>query len=106
MGLSEPKGSGDGDSAAARDEFTVVLARSGREVHVREGETILIALLSAGIDVDFSCEEGMCGACETKVLDGTPIHRGTVYPTEEHVRRSTALICCAGSRSERLTLDL
>jgi ferredoxin len=106
MGLSEPKGLGDGDSGAALDEFTVVLARSGREVHVREGETILFALLCAGINVDFSCEEGMCGACETKVLDGTPIHRGTVYPTEEHVRRSTALICCAGSRSERLTLDL
>ncbi|HXO03865.1 MAG TPA: 2Fe-2S iron-sulfur cluster binding domain-containing protein [Stellaceae bacterium] len=99
-------GRSDEDRGAALDAFTVVLAKSGREVRVEEGETILIALLGAGIDVDFSCEEGMCGACETKVLAGVPVHHGSVYPAAEHERRSTALICCAGSRSERLTLDL
>jgi tetrachlorobenzoquinone reductase len=88
------------------DEFTVVLARSGREIAVKDGESILFSLLCAGIDVPFSCEEGMCGACETKVLAGAPVHRGTAFTAEEHQRRSTALICCAGSRSTRLTLDL
>jgi hypothetical protein len=48
----------------------------------------------------------MCGACETKLLAGDPIHRGTAYPAEMHLRRSTVLVCCAGSRSERLVLDL
>ncbi|HVH82028.1 MAG TPA: 2Fe-2S iron-sulfur cluster binding domain-containing protein [Stellaceae bacterium] len=96
----------DQDSDQGLDTFTVVLARSGREVQVAVGETILFALLCAGVSVEFSCEEGMCGACETKVLAGTPVHRGTVYPAAEHERRSTALICCAGSCSERLTLDL
>jgi tetrachlorobenzoquinone reductase len=90
----------------ALDTFTVVLARSGREVRVEPGDTILFALICGGIDVEFSCEEGLCGACETKVLAGTPVHRGTAYPAEVHERRSTALICCAGSRSERLVLDL
>src|SRR5271168_4611670 len=99
-------GRSDEDCGATLGAFTVVLAKSGREVRVEEGETILLALLGAGIDVDFSCEEGMCGACETKVLAGVPVHRGTVYPAEEHNRRSTMLICCGGSRSERLTLDL
>jgi len=100
MGLSDEHG------AEALDSFTVVLARSGREVHVAPGDTILFALLCAGVDIEFSCEEGMCGACETKVLAGTPVHRGTAYPIAEHERRSTALMCCAGSRSERLVLDL
>jgi vanillate O-demethylase ferredoxin subunit len=99
----EPSDEGAGEFL---ESFTVVLAKSGREVRVAPGETILLALLSAGIAVDFSCEEGMCGACETKVLAGVPVHRGTVYSVEEHERRSTALICCAGSRSQRLTLDL
>jgi vanillate O-demethylase ferredoxin subunit len=99
-------GPSDEGAGEALDSFTVVLAKSGREVRVEPGETILFALLCAGINVEFSCEEGMCGACETKVLAGVPVHRGTVYPTEEHERRSTALICCAGSRSERLTLDI
>jgi tetrachlorobenzoquinone reductase len=96
----------DADGGAPLEAFTVVLARSGREVRVEAGESILWALLGASIDVEFSCEEGMCGACETKVLAGVPVHRGTVYPAEEHDRRSTMLICCGGSRSERLTLDL
>jgi ferredoxin len=99
----EPSDEGAGEFL---ESFTVVLSRSGREVRVAPGETILLALLSAGIAVDFSCEEGMCGACETKVLAGVPVHRGTVYPVQEHERRSTALVCCAGSRSQRLTLDL
>jgi len=97
---------GPSDEDGGRDSFTVVLARSGREVRVAPGDTILFALLGAGIDVEFSCEEGLCGACETKVVAGTPVHRGSVYPAEVHERRSTALICCAGSRSERLVLDL
>ena len=99
----EPSDEGHGE---ALDSFTVVLARSGREVRVEPGETILFALISAGVDVEFSCEEGLCGACETKVLSGIPVHRGTVYSAEVHERRSTALICCAGSRSERLVIDL
>ena len=98
--------SSDPDSAAPLDAFAVVLARSGREVPVNPGETILLALLCAGVDVAFSCEEGMCGACETKVLAGTPVHRGTAFPAEHHERHATALICCAGSRSARLVLDL
>jgi tetrachlorobenzoquinone reductase len=96
----------DGDPGKALDSFTVVLARSGREVHIEKGDTILFALLCAGVNAEFSCEEGMCGACETKVLAGTPVHRGSAFSAEEHERRSTALICCAGSRSARLTLDL
>ena len=96
----------EAEAAEALEAFTVVLAKSGREVSVGAGESILLALLGAGIDVAFSCEEGMCGACETGVLAGIPVHRGTAYPTHVHEQRRTALICCAGSRSERLVLDL
>jgi len=88
------------------DEFTVVLARSGTEVPVRRGQTILEALLNARIDVAYSCEQGVCGACETKLLSGTPDHRDFVRTPEDHERLSTLMICCAGSRSQRLTIDL
>jgi vanillate O-demethylase ferredoxin subunit len=88
------------------DEFTVVLARSGTEIAVQRGETILGALLNARIDVSYSCEQGVCGACETKLLSGTPEHRDFVRSPEEHARLATLMICCAGSRSKRLTLDL
>jgi ferredoxin-NADP reductase len=87
-------------------EFTVVLAKSGTEVLVRDGQSILNALRAASVDVSYSCEEGVCGACEVKCLDGIPLHRDAVRTAAEHDRLSTVMICCARSRSKRLTLDL
>jgi vanillate O-demethylase ferredoxin subunit len=94
------------DAEPLQDEFTVVLARSGVEIAVHKGETILEALLGAHIDVSYSCEQGVCGACEVKYLSGRPEHRDTVRSPEEHDEISTLMICCAGSRSKRLTLDI
>jgi vanillate O-demethylase ferredoxin subunit len=94
------------EAAPLCDEFTVVLARSGTEIRVQPGESILGALLNARIDVAYSCEQGVCGACETKLLSGTPEHRDFVRSPEEHARLCTLMICCAGSRSKRLTIDL
>jgi len=87
-------------------DFTVVLAKSGTEVLVRSGESILNALRDASVEVSYSCEEGVCGACEVRFLAGAPLHRDAVRSADEHDRLSTVMICCARSRSERLTLDL
>ncbi len=87
-------------------EFTVVLAKSGTEVRVREGQTILDALRRARIEVSYCCEHGVCGACELRFLAGEPVNRDSVRSAAEHDRLSTVMICCAGSRSKRLTLDL
>ena len=87
-------------------EFTVVLAKSGTEILVHEGVSILAALRNAAVDVSYSCEEGICGACEQKFLAGNPVHRDFFRSPEEHDRLSTLMICCAGSKSKRLTLDL
>ena len=92
--------------AISTDTFTVVLARSGREAEVPAGETILQALLNAGEDVMYSCEQGICGACEVRVVGGTPRHCDSVLSAEEHERRGTMIICCSSSASNRLVLDI
>jgi ferredoxin len=86
--------------------FIVELGRSGGEYHVPAGDTILNILLDAGIDLQYSCEQGICGACEVNYLSGTPEHRDSVRAPEEHDADKTILICCAGSQSARLVLDL
>jgi len=93
-------------TAPATKSFTAILKRSGAEIEGRERESILAALLRADIDVPYSCEEGVCGACETSVLAGRPLHRDTVRTPHEHDRRATMMICCSGSDSACLTLDL
>jgi len=91
---------------AAAGGYIVSLARSGKEVRVNEGETLLKALLAAGVKVPYSCEEGVCGACETRVLSGTPDHRDMILSDREHAEGKTMMICCSGSKSERLVIDL
>jgi len=86
--------------------FVIALARSGGEFFVPEDETILNVLRDAGIDLQYSCEQGICGACEVTYVSGTPEHRDSVRAPEDHDAEKTILICCAGSRTPRLVLDL
>jgi len=91
---------------APRGGFDVVLARSGATLHVGEGKTILDTLIDAGFDVSYSCTEGVCGSCETPVLEGTPDHRDFVLSVAEKAASKTMMICCSGCKDERLVLDL
>ncbi len=86
--------------------FVVELRRSGKEFVIPAGKSILEVLRDAGMDVSYSCEQGICGACETRVISGTPDHRDSVLTPAEQAANNTVMICCAGSKSDRLVLDL
>ena len=92
--------------AAEEGGFTVALARSGREFAIPAGKSILKVLQEAGVPVTSSCEEGVCAACETRVLEGIPDHRDAILSEAERAANETMFICCSGARSERLVLDL
>jgi tetrachlorobenzoquinone reductase len=94
------------ESLDPNDSFDVRLHRSGRTVMVPAGETILDVLLDAGVNVNFSCSDGICGTCETTVIDGIPDHRDSFLSDEEKAENSKIMICCSRSRSPMLTLDL
>ena len=94
------------EAPAAEGGFTVVLAKSGQSFLVMPGKTILETLTDAGMNVASSCLEGVCGTCETRVLEGTPDHRDVVLTEAERKASKTMMICCSGSKSERLVLDL
>jgi ferredoxin-NADP reductase len=84
--------------------YTLVLARSGRELPVLPGQTMLSALERSGVEVASSCCGGICGACKVGWLEGKPLHRDRVLSPYERERNLMA--CVAGSESERLVLDL
>ena len=86
--------------------FIVVLAKSGREFEVAPGSTILETLRQAGLNVPASCEQGVCGTCETTILEGTPDHRDLLLTPGEKASGKTMMICCSGSLTDRLVLDL
>ena len=84
--------------------FTLVLARSRREIEVGLGQSILEALLGAGIEIPASCCGGICGACRIDWLEGTPVHRDRVLSPTERAR--SLMACVSGSAEERLVVDL
>ncbi|MFM9969796.1 MAG: PDR/VanB family oxidoreductase [Burkholderiales bacterium] len=94
------------EEAATGGGYKVVLQRSGKSIFVPEGKTILDALLDAGEDAPYSCMEGVCGSCETKVISGTPDHRDMILTESERKANKTMMICCSGSKSAELVLDL
>ena len=86
--------------------FVIALAKAGREFVVPPGSTILETLRQAGFTVPASCEQGVCGTCETRVLEGVPDHRDLLLTPAEKASGKTMMICCSGALSDRLVLDL
>lgn len=95
-----------GTNARPTTAFDVVLKRSGRAFHVPAGESILQVLQDNGIGVAHSCCEGVCGSCETRVIEGEPDHKDNVLSPRERASNQVMMICCSGAKSEKLVLDL
>ena len=90
----------------ARATYVVHLAKTGRTLQVTPGTSLLDQLLESGVQVDHSCCEGVCGTCQTSVLEGTPDHRDSILTAKERASGKLMMVCVSGCKSERLVLDL
>ncbi|WP_455360636.1 PDR/VanB family oxidoreductase [Streptomyces sp. SYSU K21746] len=86
--------------------FTVRLSRSGLTLTVPADRSVLEVVREAGVSADSSCEMGICGSCETKVLEGVPDHRDDLLTPEEKTGGCTMMICVSRCLGDRLVLDL
>jgi vanillate O-demethylase ferredoxin subunit len=93
--------------ASADDgSFEVRLASSGKTVLIPKDQTIVAALAAAGVEILTSCEQGVCGTCITRVLEGVPDHRDLYFTPEEQAQNDQFTPCCSRSKSPLLVLDL
>jgi vanillate monooxygenase ferredoxin subunit len=88
------------------DAFEVQLASSGRVIVVAKDSSVTQALSAAGVEVPTSCEQGVCGTCLTRVIEGVPDHRDLYMTPEEQAANDQFTPCCSRSKSARLVLDL
>ena len=93
-------------TAEADSSFELVLQRSGLTVQVPPDKSVLTVIREAGVSVLASCLEGICGTCETEVIDGDVDHRDSVLNEEERASNEYMMVCVSRCRSPRLTLDL
>jgi vanillate O-demethylase ferredoxin subunit len=86
--------------------FEIKLASSGKVYTVPADKTIVQVLSENGVDISYSCEQGVCGSCITRVLDGVPDHRDVYFTEDEHAANDQFTPCISRARSKMLVLDL
>lgn len=87
--------------------FTLVLGRSGRELRVEAGMTIIQAIENAkAARVECLCREGVCGTCETRILEGEAEHFDQYLSEQERASQQSLMLCVSRARGDRLVIDL
>lgn len=98
--------SADASPVAGNTAFEVKLASSGRVIAVPADQTVVQALAGAGVSVSTSCEQGVCGTCLTRVLEGEVEHRDMFLTKDEQAANDQFTPCCSRAKSACLVLDL
>jgi len=86
--------------------FEVKIASTGKTYPVAANKSVVQALQAQGVDILTSCEQGVCGTCITRVLEGEPDHRDLYFTDEEKARNDQFTPCCSRARGKLLVLDL
>ena len=92
------------ESAWDAKPFQIKIKKTGKVIDVPAHISMVSALREAGHDVETSCEEGICGTCITRYVEGEPVHRDVVLSEDQ--RQSYVMICRARSKSPLLVLDI
>ena len=96
----------DADDVGELVAFEVELSKSGITLQIPADRSIMDVATEAGVKVPRSCTEGLCGSCETEVLEGVPLHRDSVLTAEERDSNETMMVCVSRARTPRLVLEL
>ena len=91
----------DGDAAAAE----VTLDGQVHNLRWPSGRNLVDVMLTAGIDVPFSCREGSCGSCAATVVDGEVELGNTAILEEEDIAEGIFLACQAHPRSDIVKIE-
>jgi ferredoxin-NADP reductase len=88
------------------EAFDVRVASTGATVQVGAEETLLSALQRADVWPAYSCRQGFCGTCRTRVLDGRADHRDTLLTDPERAEGMMLVCISRAAKGQQLTLDL
>ncbi|QYM75825.1 PDR/VanB family oxidoreductase [Leucobacter luti] len=86
------------------ESFRVELSESGLTVDVTPGTSVLEAIRAAGVAVASSCEMGICGTCETRVIAGEIEHHDSILTEAERAAGNVMMICVSRASSAGLVL--
>jgi len=82
----------------------VEFARSGKTCIVRGGQTILDAAEEHGVAIPFSCRQGQCGTCKTKLLAGN-VRMDSEEGLDPYWKAQNFVLTCVGHADDAVKLD-
>ena len=82
------------------------LRRSGKQIEVTADQSILDAMLDAGIEASYSCRTGSCKTCAVKLLEGEPDHRDAALSAAEREHNQLFCPCVSRVQGDKLVLDI
>jgi vanillate O-demethylase ferredoxin subunit len=86
--------------------FDVKIASSGAVYRIPADQSVAHALQAHGVEILMSCEQGVCGTCITRVLEGECDHRDLYFTDEEKAKNDQFTPCCSRAKSKMLVLDI
>lgn len=91
----------------AEQPFEVDVAGFGATVSVRADQTMLEALMEAGVPMIFDCRRGECGLCAVKIVSCSSEldHRDVFFSEEERQEDPRICACVSRARGGRLVID-
>ena len=97
LGRTHVTGSAGGNNRRSRrrEEVTIVLFRTETTVIRLPGETLLNCARRAGLSPPYSCEEGDCGTCMAKLVEGSATMRVNDALMDDEVAEGYILTCQA-----------
>ncbi|HJV86896.1 MAG TPA: PDR/VanB family oxidoreductase [Noviherbaspirillum sp.] len=100
--FAAPEAGASSDNSA----FEVKIASTGALFMVERDKKITEVLAEHGIVIPVGCNEGVCGTCLTRVLEGEPDHRDVCLSDAERAANDQFMPCCSRSKSKLLVLDI
>lgn len=86
--------------------FLIIAQKSDKRIEVHRNESVLAALRKTGIEIESECEDGVCGTCVVRVLEGTPDHRDFVLTRAERDSGDRMATCVSRSKTPQIVLDI
>lgn len=85
--------------------FEVIVKSTGKSYKIPGDKSVSGYLEERGVKIPTSCEQGACGTCKVKVLEGEVLHRDKRL-TAEQKAEGWMLACVSRAKGDKLVLDI
>lgn len=105
--VEDPVEVGDAPDGLIVEKAVLKVRLDGAEslIECAKSQTLLDALLDAGIDAPYSCKDGICSTCKAKLVEGKIVMQKHASLTESDLVGKQILTCQAMPLSKEVTID-